>query len=371
MTGSVGEKRVQSSQPASDMAGILAGEIQRRRRELADKLAAGEVPSVDEINAVNALGEIKSSLPRRSLSKLGRVVLWTLSAVTLAIVAFAFIRVGATEVQLDIRMTGLTLDLQATDKEIQITGENEEVLVLKKADILSPHPNDQPGSVARSRLESLTIPSGVCPSGRSDPPSPSGTPEPVPCRGSTLRLQLAFDLVDPKDDVQSRGVLVGAKSTKPAQARLNWGDFATPVNWTGTDLRVAFYPASESKPLTVARNVRIARAIFGGSNVILGGTVFVRNRPEPTVSLRPGDELLIDPGAPATVRQITLADGELRAIVSYPSATSVLLGDPHPRDLLPTVFDWLRASWPTQLYGAITAIAAAWVTLREWAKKAL
>jgi hypothetical protein len=184
-------------------------------------------------------------------------------------------------------------------------------------------------------------------------------------------VQLAFDLVDPKDMAESRGVLLDVTSTKPIKVKLNWGSVATPLEWRGNDLKVAFYPASEARPLTIARDLRVADALYGGDNVILGGTVFVRNRPEQRIPLQPGDALMIDVGEPATVRQITLANGELRAIVSYPSVTNIVLGKPHPKNLMPTVFDWIRANWPTQLYAAITAIAAAWVGLREWIKKAI
>ena len=66
------------------------------------------------------------------------------------------------------------------------------------------------------------------------------------------------------------------------------------------------------------------------------------------------------------IRELTLSNGELKAIVSAGRATTILLGDDFPQNLMPTVFDWVRLRWPTQLYATLSALVALWLAVQRW-----
>ncbi len=66
------------------------------------------------------------------------------------------------------------------------------------------------------------------------------------------------------------------------------------------------------------------------------------------------------------VRELTLTKGELRATLSAPRVTTLQLGEDSPRNLMPSLFEWIRFRWPNQLYATFSALAALWLATRRW-----
>ena len=66
------------------------------------------------------------------------------------------------------------------------------------------------------------------------------------------------------------------------------------------------------------------------------------------------------------VRELTLAKGELKATLSAPHVTTLQLGEDSPRNLMPTLFEWIRFRWPNHFYATLSALAALWLATRRW-----
>lgn len=69
--------------------------------------------------------------------------------------------------------------------------------------------------------------------------------------------------------------------------------------------------------------------------------------------LRPSDLLKLESNHPMLLRELTLTKGELKAIVSVPQATTILLGEKSPRNLMPPVFQWVLYRWPSKPYATL------------------
>jgi hypothetical protein len=192
-----------------------------------------------------------------------------------------------------------------------------------------------------------------------------------------LRVNLAYA-------AQSRGVVLHAIGEKPATAQ--FGEIIAigssenntaqiryairPVRVSGKDLEMELFPFNREGPLTVLRDVHVSEITFEaeGHSSILGGNATVKSRAETRIPIQPGDTLKIQSAMPMLVRELAFTKGELRVTLSTPNANTILLGDDPPRDLRPTLFVWVRFRWPTQLYGALSALAALWFALRTWWK---
>lgn len=141
-----------------------------------------------------------------------------------------------------------------------------------------------------------------------------------------------------------------------------------PVRVSGKDLVMELFPLNPERPLTVLRDVRVSEIAFesGGHSSILGGVAVVKSGAEGSVKVQPSDLVQIRSAIPMVVRELGLANGELKVTLSATSANAIEVGDDPPRDLRPTLFDWVRFRWPTQLYGAMSVAAALWFALRSW-----
>jgi hypothetical protein len=128
------------------------------------------------------------------------------------------------------------------------------------------------------------------------------------------------------------------------------------------------YPVQAGRPLTVFRDVQVSDISFEshGQSSILGGLAAVKSGAVPSLTIQPSDRLEIRSKHPMVVRELTLDKGVVRARLTAPDATTIRAGDDHPRDLMPTLFDWLRYRWSTQLWGVISALATLWFAIQRW-----
>jgi hypothetical protein len=292
--------------------------------------------------------------------------------------SLAFVRLRSTRVDVEVRLNGLTVTMQPDGSDAIIGGERGEVLALKMAKISGETKHDSAAgadlsSIDSPRFEQLSIPTGKScgdapkPAGTGSQTSVGSTPEKdTSCGPSTVRIELAFDK-------GARGIALEASGSHFATASLNAGKDLSPVSASGRELRIELYPASDQKSMIVARNLPASKVTYelDRETSVLGGRIFVRSHQSQEIPIRSGDRLEIETDEPAYVREISLADGEIKAVLSYLKATSVGLGNPAPQNLMPTVFDWIKARWPTQLYATIMAIVAAWLGFRRWLEKEL
>lgn len=136
----------------------------------------------------------------------------------------------------------------------------------------------------------------------------------------------------------------------------------------GKDLQFALYPADELHELAVFRDVHVSSISFedAGRSTILSGTAYIKGTGGNGLALRPSDLLVLSSTYRMLLRELTLTKGELKVILSVPKATTILLGEDSPRDLRPTLFQWILYRWPNQLYATVSALIAAWFALRRW-----
>jgi hypothetical protein len=145
-----------------------------------------------------------------------------------------------------------------------------------------------------------------------------------------------------------------------------------PVRISGNDLEMQLFPFSNEGSLTVLRDVHVSRISFddGGHSSILGGSVVIKSRAENKMAIHPSDDIVIRSAMPMLVRELVFEKSELKVTLATPHASSILIGDDPPRDLRPTLFEWVRFRWPTQLYGTLSALVALWFAARTWWKSA-
>lgn len=378
MSGSPDAKKEDAANPATSPRAVLSAEIKRRLTLIADRLNNAEVPTGEELEALKRLRDLESTLPRPQASLLKKTGQWVLILSTFLMFSLAFVRLPSTRVDVEVRLNGLTVTMQPGGSDSLIAGERGEVLALKTARISGDTSRDfafdvDPASIDSPRFEQMSIPAGKpCAAARrrigtGSQAAVGSIPEKdTPCGPSTLRIELGFDK-------GARGIALEASGSQPATASLNTGTDFSPGSASGNKLRVELYPATGQKSIVVARNLAASGVTYelDGETSVLGGKIFVQSHLSQEIPIRSGDRLQIDTDEPAYVREMSLADGEIKADLSYLKATRVWLGNPAPLNLMPTVFDWIRARWPTQLYATITAIVAAWLAVKGWLEKEL
>ena len=113
----------------------------------------------------------------------------------------------------------------------------------------------------------------------------------------------------------------------------------SPVVVQGRALRFGLYPSEQTGDLAILRDVQMSGVSFvhGGHSSILSGITNIEGRERP-LNLSPSELLRLESVAPIILRELTLSQGVLKAIVSAPRATGLLVGEDTPRDLRPTLF---------------------------------
>jgi hypothetical protein len=368
--GTVGQQRT--------LAELLSEEMARKRTVLADALRKGVPPSAEDLDSVERLSKLKTILSPDDNGRRKKIDIAFLSFAALLLVGLMFIRVPSTAVDLDVRITKVRLTLTDQRSATMIPGELGEILVLKQA---------------RVSGASEVLPPTVGESGSFELKQFVSSTGAIPHRGAedlAVRLQ---EIAIPPDSpltiavgvaysADLRGLVLETYGSKPSTARfgqviplarevdsVKTVQYAiSPVRATGNNLTLELFPANAERQLTVFRDMHISEIFFedSGHSSLLGGLAFIKSGGEVRVPLQPSDRLTIRSAGPMLVRELTLAKGELRATLSCPRVTTLQLGEDSPRNLMPTLFQWIRLRWPNQLYATLSAIVALWLATRSW-----
>jgi hypothetical protein len=335
------------------------------------------VPSNSDLDALDRLIRFKQILAPRKNEHRKSLEIAFLCTLALVLIGLTFIRVPSTAVDLEVRATKLRMKMTSERSPSLIPGELGEILVLRQArvfgaDEVSPPAVTETGSFELRQL----VPQNPTPARASDDMAirlqeisiPANTPLEV-----SLSVAYAAD---------SRGLVFEALATKPSTAR--FGEvvpivgagsnghsiqFAIrPVRATGKNLVLELFPANSERQLTVFRDAGISEISFedAGHSTILGGSALIRSGPEGGIRVQPSDHFRIRSSSPMLVRELTLNKGELRALLSVPRATAIVSGEDASDNLMPTLFESMRARWPTQLYATLSALVVFALALRNW-----
>jgi hypothetical protein len=360
-----------------DTAGdLIRAEFERQLNAIATGLQEGKVPAAEQVSSFENLSKLMTLIPRQDdrVRKIVEIGLWFL--VALVLLLSIFIRVPSTSVELDVRASNVNVGLAEKRLDSMLPGEHGEVLALKQAnisgiqDVEPPWVNSDGGilelragtPLSRStssdlalRLQSLTVPASgsfKLSAGVSYRPNLRG---------------LVLSAIGNQPTIANFGEVIfvssSAKEQTPRPA-------IRPVLVTGNELRIELYPVDAQTPLTALRNIPVSTIAFeaGEDSGILGGNLFVKSYSQSKVTVEPGDHLQIRSDQPILVRELTFSKGQLEAKVSVRHAIAIFLGDEHPHNLMPSLFDWVRSRWPTQLYATLAALVALWIGLRGWWK---
>ena len=359
---------------------LLSEEIARKLTAMADALRKGVAPSAEDMEGIERLTKLKTLFPARDNGHRKKMEIGFLSVTALLLIGLTFVRVSSTAVDLDVRATKVRVTLNGQRAATLIPGELGEILALKQARI-SGADEVLPATVGdNSRFElKQFVP-------ESKTASHQGSED------FTVRLQ---EISIPSDSplsitvavayaADSRGLVFEAAGCKPSTAR--FGEVIpigkavhdakkaryaiSPVRATGKDLTLELFPADSERQLTVFRDMQVSEVSFedAGHSSILGGSAFIKSGGEGSVPVQPSDRLTIRSSGPLVVRELVLTKGELKTTLSADRATTLQLGEDSPRNLMPTLFEWIRLRWPSQLYGTLTALAALWLAVRRWWK---
>jgi hypothetical protein len=357
---------------------FLSEEIARKLTAVAAALRKGVPPSVEDLDALEALSRLKTLIPAHDNGRWKKIEIGLLCVTALLLIGIAFVRMPSTAVDLDVRATKVRLTLTNQRSATLIPGELGEILTLKQArvsgaDVVLPPTVGESGSFELKQLAPST-----------ERTSHGGSED------FTVRLQ---EISIPSDSpltivvgvayaAGSRGLVFEASGSEASTAR--FGEVIplgkevqnektvryaiSPVRATGKNLTLELFPANAERVLTVFRDVNVSEVYFedAGHSTILGGLAFIKSRGEASVPLQPSDRLTIRSASPMLVRDLTLTKGELKATLSAPHAATIQLGEDLPRNLMPTLFEWIRFHWPNQLYATLSALTALWLATRRW-----
>ncbi len=357
---------------------LLSEEMARKRMALADALRKGVPPSAEDLDSLERLSKLKSILSADDNGRKKKIDIGFLCVAALLLIGLILVRVPSTAVDLDVRTTKVRLTLTDQRSATMIPGELGEILVLKQA---------------RVSGADEVLPPTVGESGSFELKQFIASTEATPHRDAedfAVRLQ---EIAIPSDSpltiavgvayaADSRGLVLEASGSKPSTARFGQViplgkevDRAktvryaiSPVRATGNNLTLELFPANAERRLTVFRDMNVSEIFFDDSDhsSLLGGLAFIKSAGEAGVPLQPSDRLTIRSAGPMLVRELTLAKGELKATLSAPHVTTLQLGEDSPRNLMPTLFEWIRFRWPNHFYATLSALAALWLATRRW-----
>lgn len=357
---------------------LLSEEATRRLTALGRALHRGIPPSAEDLDALERISRLKTLFSAHDNGRRKKIEIAFLCGTALLLIGLMLVRVPSTAVDLDVRATKVRLTLTDQRSATVIPGELGEILVLKQARV-SGADEVLPPTVGESG--SFELKQFV---------SPTETASHPGSEDLAVRLQ---EIAIPSDSpltiavgvayaADSRGLVFEASSPKPSTARFGeviplgketasakTARYAiSPVRATGKNLALELFPANAERELTVFRDMHVSEIGFedSGHSSILGGSVFIKSGGEATVPLQPSDRLTIRSAGPMLVRELTLTKGELKATLSAPRVTKLQLGEDSPRNLMPTLFEWIRFRWPNQLYATLSALAALWLATRRW-----
>lgn len=357
---------------------LLSEEMARKRTALVVKLRERMPPSSEDLDSLERLSKLKTILWADDNGRRKKLEIGFLCVTGLLLIGLMLVRIPSTAVDLDVRTTKVRLTLTDQRSATVIPGELGEILVLKQARV-SGADEVLPPTVGESG--SFELKQVV---------SPTETTTHRDSEDLAVRLQ---EIAIPSDSpltiavgvayaADSRGLVLEASGSKPSTARFGEviplgkeADNArtvryaiSPVRATGINLMLELFPANAERQLTVFRDMHVSEICFedSGHSSILGGLAFIKSGGEAGVPLQPSDRLTIRSAGPMLVRELTLTKGELKATLSAPRVTTLQLGEDSRRNLMPTLFEWIRFRWPNQLYATLSALAALWLATRRW-----
>lgn len=354
------------------LAESVSAEIAKQSASLARRVAEGHPIDADDIDRLDRLARIKALVDPGDGRRTRIVDLSLLSLTVLAVIGLAFIRLPSTSADLDVEATDVTLTLNGEPTEL-IPGELGEVLYLNGARISGATDVDPPTRMRDGlvQLDALT------------PTTPRLTADEAAVRlqeialPSTGRVTVTVGLVY---SLGSRGLRFDAIGKTPSVARL--GEVIRlpaapagsvpyaidPVGVSGKHLALQFFPVNPYSGLTVFRNIHVIGINFqnDGGSTILAGSAFIKSGAETGVPLQPGDNLTIKSSDAILLRELTFDGRKLKAVITAPHVTGLAIGAEAPRNLMPTIFDWIHSRWPGQLYAVISAFVALWLAARRW-----
>jgi len=352
----------------------------QRLATIAAELEKGEQPLSDDVDELDRLGQLEAIYKSLNAKLRRQLELGALGLVLLALIALCLIRLRSTSVDVELHATGVRFSLDKGTTTTLIPGETGQILTLNRTTVsgietISPH-----GSANGGRLQ-LRAATG---------PDKNANTKAIRNYDPSVRL---FAIVLPSDSTftvhasvaysgNSRGLDLRTEGTMPVNA--SFGEVISVPSTTegvqsaapainhitveGKDMQFALYPADQLRELAVFRDVHVSSISFSeaGHSTVLNGTAYIRGRGSRGVTLRPSDLLVLSSEHPILLRELTLTKGELKVLATVPKATTILLGEDSPRDLRPTLFQWILYRWPNQLYATLSALIAIWLALRRW-----
>ena len=312
-----------------------------------------------------------------------RLDLIVIGAAAAVLVALFLIRVPRAVVDVELRATALQLDLSQGSQANIIPGETGQILSLKRAIVSGIQDLSPAGASDGDRLDLRAAPdesdkADLGASKKTDrsvrlfsitlpPNAPLSVDASVAYAGSARGVDLELQGNQPIE------AAFGNVITLPSQGTASKSQVTAIQNIgaAGRDLRFSLFPSDEAHELAVFRNIRIAKISFesDGSPTILSGSLHIGGGGA-DVALRPSDRLVLLSKRPIILRELALTDGQLKAVLSIPAATGINLGDDQPRDLRPSLLQWLLFQWPNELYAVLSAGAALWIATRRWLRGA-
>jgi hypothetical protein len=356
---------------------------ERRAQKLAtiaQELEKDGQPSPDEVDELERLGKLEAIFKSGNARLTRQLELIALSVVVLVLIGLCFVRLRSTSVDLEVRATEVRFNLDKGTSTTLIPGETGQILTLKKAAIsgietMSPETSTDGGTLQLKAAAPPDRNANTKTEGNYDPsvrlfaiaiPSESAfsIQASVAYSGNSRGLNLTIEGAAPVKASFGQVIPIPftSKGVKSEEHAINH------ITMEGKALQLSLYPADELHELAVFRDLHVSSITFenAGRSTILSGTAYIRGRGASGLPLRPSDLLVLSSRYPMLLREITLARGELKAIVSVPKATTILLGEDAPRDLRPTLFQWILYRWPNELYAALSALIAVWLALRRW-----
>jgi hypothetical protein len=356
------------------LSALIAG----RLAVIASKIDKGVEPSSDDVDALDRLDKVKTTLAALHQERSKKLEIALLCFTVLIFGGLAVVRLRSTSADFEVRATKIHLTLQTPQSTTLIPGELGQILSLKEARVAGAD-SVRPGAIADNgsfevkalapdaktkvalstedsavRLQEIALPGN----------SPMTIVVGVAYDGDLRGLTLATSGSQAVKVALGQVIPVQGSQSDPKVPRYG----ISPIRAEGNNLSLEFIPMKSESELTVFRDIHVSKIEFDEEqhSTVLGGNAFVKGGSDANVELKPSDQLTIQSDEPMLLRELTLTKGELKIRLSARKAKTLLLGEAPARNLIPTVFQWIRYRWPSELYAALSALVVAWLAIRKW-----
>ena len=371
--------RTSGFKPSRDQHAALSVLEVERLSKIGQKVADGLEPSEDDVDALDRIVAIRNAFTasRRQYRKTYEIAI--LLALVVLIGGLNTIHVRSSAAEIDIRTTGLTMTLISAKDGIRIPGETGQTLSVSKVTVdgaadVSPTEFSVNGNFeldAKSTKEGLnrTSQENGAAVRLQDIELPARCPVQVvvgilydrDLRGVKLKTSGS------QKTKVSLGLVIPAKQTTGNRTLSKSAINA--VRAQGENLQISFIPTESNRDLAVFRDSRVSQIDFDDDehhSTVVGGMVYVDAGADRRIELKPGDHLTLRSDEPMLLRELVLTGGELKLRLSSLKLTTLLVGGPQPRNLTPSVFEWLRFQFPAELYTVLSALVVTLLAIRKW-----